>query len=118
MAKRNKTRKRISNSDRKQILKRDRYICGYCGKRKKPSSLEIDHVIPVEKGGYHGIENFVTSCKSCNRKKWHFAPGEESSPRLRVHAGRQVAKLTWLAKGHKFPKRVPKVSYRVLRQSQ
>lgn len=113
MAKRNKTQKRISSADRQQVLKRDRYICGYCGKRKKPSSLQIDHIIPVEKRGYHGIENFVAACKSCNGPtgKWYFAPRENGAPALIMHSGRRVAKLTWLAKGHKFPKRIPKISY-------
>src|SRR3989344_6988503 len=112
MAKRNKTRKRISHGDRQHVLKRDHYICGYCGLLKKPSSLEIDHIIPVEKGGHHGIENFVAACKSCNggSGKWYFAPRENGAPALIMHSGRKVAKLTWLAKGKKFPARIPKIS--------
>src|SRR3989344_4361726 len=110
MAKRTKIRKRISSADRKQVLKRDRYICGYCGNRKKPSSIQIDHIIPVEKRGHHGIENFVTACKICNggSGKWYFAPREKGAPALIMHSGRRVAKLTWLAKGKRFPARVPK----------
>lgn len=111
MAKRDKIRKRISSTDRQRILKRNRYICGYCGKRKKLSSLEIDHIIPVEKGGYHGVENFVAACKSYNRKKWHFGPKENGAPRLIMHSGRRVAKLTLLAKGKGFSRRSPKISY-------
>lgn len=111
MAKRNKIRIRISSIDRQQVLKRDRYFCGYCGLQKKSSSLAIDHIISVRYGGHHGIENFVAACKSCNRRKWHFGPRENGSPRLIMHSGRKVAKLTWLAKGKRFPARVPKISY-------
>jgi 5-methylcytosine-specific restriction endonuclease McrA len=111
MAKRNKTRKRISTVDRKLVLKRDHYICGYCGLRKKPNSLAVDHIIPVAYGGHHGVENFVTACRSCNRRKWHFGPREKGAPRLIMYSGRKVAKLTWLAKGKRFPKRIAKISY-------
>ena len=51
MAHRDKTRKRIQKKDRVNILKRDKYVCGYCGKKKKPSNLVIDHIIPVLYGG-------------------------------------------------------------------
>ena len=112
MSKRNKIRKRISTNERRQILKRDRYICGYCGLRKKSSSLAIDHIIPIRYGGHHDIANFVSACRECNRKKWHFGPREKNSPRLIFHSGRKVAKITWFAKGKKFPARIPKISYK------
>jgi len=111
MAKRFKIRKRINEPERSLVFKRDKYICGYCGLRKKRSSLQIDHIIPVIYGGFHGVDNFVTACRSCNRKKWNFAPKEEGSPKLCYFKGRRVAKCTWLAKGKRFPKRIPKISF-------
>ena len=30
---------------------------------------EIDHMIPLSKGGGHTIYNIVPACRSCNRKK-------------------------------------------------
>jgi len=112
MAHRDKTRKSISKNQRLVILKRDKYICGYCGERKKPIFLVIDHIIPVKYGGFHGIENFVTVCRKCNREKWLYAPKEKGAPKLSRYCGREVAKVTWLAKGKKFPKRMPKISYK------
>ena len=52
---------------RKIVLERDKYICHYCGKKK--FSMEVDHIIPVESGGKDEIENLVSACRSCNRKK-------------------------------------------------
>ncbi|AFZ27219.1 HNH endonuclease [Cylindrospermum stagnale PCC 7417] len=40
--------------------------CAYCGSKIK---LQIDHFIPVSKGGSDCIGNFVLSCWKCNRSK-------------------------------------------------
>lgn len=112
MAKKDKTRKSITKKQREDILKRDNYTCGYCGKRKKISSLAIDHIIPVRKGGFHGTENWVASCKGCNRTKWHYGPNEKSASKLIFHRGRRVAKCSWMAKGKKFPARIPRIAYK------
>lgn len=42
--------------------------CAYC--KKKTKDLEMEHVIPLSKGGPHTIENLVPACKSCNCKKF------------------------------------------------
>ena len=40
--------------------------CIYCGSMEK---IEIDHVIPLSRGGNHSIGNLVPSCQYCNRSK-------------------------------------------------
>lgn len=51
-------------------LKKDYcYLCAYCG-QKKP--LEMDHVIPLHRGGKHDISNVIPACKSCNSRKGIF----------------------------------------------
>jgi 5-methylcytosine-specific restriction endonuclease McrA len=40
--------------------------CFYCGSEEQTS---IDHVIPISRGGTHGIGNLVSCCKSCNSSK-------------------------------------------------
>lgn len=40
--------------------------CVYCGEIKP---LEMDHIIPISKGGDHIKENIVPACRSCNAKK-------------------------------------------------
>ena len=57
---------------RQNILKRDNYTCRSCGNSiaKEPNLLlEVDHMIPVSKGGYTVEDNLQVLCWKCNRKK-------------------------------------------------
>lgn len=58
---------------RKNILKRDRHNCQYCGTSEK---LTIDHVIPKSRGGSDQWENLVTACTICNHRKGNRTPKE------------------------------------------
>ena len=62
----------IPLNDRWAVLKRDHYRCVLCG--ASPSNdhnveLEIDHIIPVAKGGGNELENLQTLCWKCNQGK-------------------------------------------------
>ena len=59
---------------KKNLLVRDRFACAYCGKVKKP--LTLDHIIPRSKGGKTNWENCVACCKRCNHKKGAKTPRE------------------------------------------
>lgn len=49
------------------ILRRDRYRCRACG---KPGRLEIDHVIPLQRGGHPTDPgNLQTLCTDCHFQK-------------------------------------------------
>ena len=57
---------------RESIKKRDHYTCCECGNsiHKEPNLLlEIDHIIPVSKGGKTEENNLQTLCWKCNRSK-------------------------------------------------
>lgn len=57
---------------RTAILKRDGEQCVKCGASPKKNSevtLEVDHIIPVAKGGTNDPENLQTLCWSCNQGK-------------------------------------------------
>lgn len=57
---------------RQQIKVRDGYTCKFCGNSiyKEPNLLlEIDHIIPVAKGGTTTESNLQTLCWKCNRSK-------------------------------------------------
>lgn len=62
-------RKPIGNKLRFDIFKRDGYKCVYCGATPPTVVLEVDHIMPVIKGGENTIENLITSCFECNRGK-------------------------------------------------
>jgi len=61
---------------RENIFSRDEYTCQYCGKKFPESELNIDHVIPRERGGRNTWENLVTSCLRCNGRKANRLPHE------------------------------------------
>lgn len=57
---------------RQHIKERDNYTCKCCGNSvyKEPNLLlEIDHIIPVSKGGVTEENNLQTLCWKCNRQK-------------------------------------------------
>ncbi len=58
---------------RKNILRRDRYRCQYCGSREK---LTVDHVVPRSRGGSDAWKNLVAACTACNNKKGNRTPEE------------------------------------------
>ena len=60
------TRKSIKKGLRFEILNRDNFTCRYCGAKAPDVSLEVDHVVPVSRGGKNNKENLVTSCWGCN----------------------------------------------------
>lgn len=39
-----------------------------------PASFQIDHVIPLNKGGLDDLSNIVASHRKCNRDKWDKLP--------------------------------------------
>ncbi len=57
---------------RQKIKERDDYTCKICGNstHKEPNLLlEIDHILPVAKGGCTTEDNLQTLCWKCNRAK-------------------------------------------------
>lgn len=60
-------RGKVSNKLRFSIYARDGYRCRKCG--RKTNDLEIDHIIPIAKGGKTVYENLQTLCRRCNARK-------------------------------------------------
>lgn len=52
---------------RKEVFRRDKYTCQYCGEKYR--NLTLDHVLPRHLGGKQSWENIVTACAACNHKK-------------------------------------------------
>lgn len=76
-AKRRKAlRNEITHKLRFQILERDKSTCQLCGVKPgdimsngEPAKFEIDHIIPLEKGGDNEPKNLWTLCWVCNEGK-------------------------------------------------
>lgn len=47
-------------------LKEYNYLCLNC---KTDENIEMDHIIPLSKGGSHNIDNIQPLCRSCNASK-------------------------------------------------
>ena len=62
-------RGRVSNALRFSIYKRDGYRCCYCGISERFARLEIDHIVPIAKGGKSVYNNLQTLCHRCNVAK-------------------------------------------------
>ena len=62
-------RKPLSKKLRFAILNRDNFTCQYCGRKAPDVKLEIDHIVPVAKGGKTEFENLITACHDCNSGK-------------------------------------------------
>jgi len=62
---------RVPTVNRREVLRRDRHTCQYCGSMK---SLTLDHLIPTSKGGKNAWDNIVTACESCNNRKGNRTP--------------------------------------------
>ena len=52
---------------RARVLRRDNNTCRYCG----GEANEVDHIIPVSRGGSHLLSNLCASCAGCNASKNH-----------------------------------------------
>lgn len=60
----------MTNSKRYDILKRDNFKCQICGRTQDDGAkLEVDHKIPVSKGGKTVDSNLQTLCYECNQGK-------------------------------------------------
>lgn len=54
---------------RLEVLARDGFRCALCGRGADDTSLHVDHITPVAKGGYNTIDYLVTLCRECNLGK-------------------------------------------------
>jgi 5-methylcytosine-specific restriction endonuclease McrA len=57
----------VSVRDWGRLVARYRGCCAYCGEKAEP--LHMDHVVPLAKGGRHGIGNVLPACGRCNVRK-------------------------------------------------
>ncbi len=68
----------------RELFRRDRFICLYCGTKYPTTKLTRDHVRPVSRKGINRWSNCVTACRSCNHRKADRTPEEAGMSLLAV----------------------------------
>ena len=59
----------ISGTIKYEVLKRAKFHCELCGISADEKALEVDHIIPRNKGGSDDLSNYQALCYSCNAMK-------------------------------------------------
>lgn len=54
---------------KRNVLRRDGFVCQYCGAKGTAAEMTVDHVIPKCQAGSDSWENLVCACIDCNLKK-------------------------------------------------
>jgi 5-methylcytosine-specific restriction endonuclease McrA len=88
---------RVPPVNRREVLRRDKHACQYCGSTKK---LTLDHVIPRSKSGKHTWDNVVTACERCNSQKGNRTPQQaemilHTKPKAPMHPAVAFAEQFW-----------------------
>jgi 5-methylcytosine-specific restriction endonuclease McrA len=60
-----------------KVLRRDNWTCQLCGRKTplelrgtlNPRAPEVDHILPISKGGAHTYANLQCACRACNMAK-------------------------------------------------
>ena len=59
----------IPPKKRWRILEKYQFTCQYCGRKPPEVIIEIDHILPLSKGGSNDESNLIVACKTCNSGK-------------------------------------------------
>lgn len=59
----------VPGSLRYQVLSKAKFRCELCGISAEEKALDVDHILPVNKGGKTVIENLQALCYTCNSQK-------------------------------------------------
>jgi 5-methylcytosine-specific restriction endonuclease McrA len=99
---------------RRNVFHRDRGRCQYCGKLFAQRELNLDHVVPLSRGGKSSWTNVVTACIACNSKKGNRLPIEAGMKLVRKPvkpAGHPVLRTGWMGPVHEEWKSFLDVAY-------
>jgi 5-methylcytosine-specific restriction endonuclease McrA len=69
-------RRRNPRFSKTNVFLRDLNTCQYCDTAFPKSTLTLDHVVPLSRGGKTAWDNIVTACSPCNAHK-----GNKMEPR-------------------------------------
>jgi len=75
---------------RRNVFKRDKMTCQYCGVQPGSEELTIDHVVPRAQGGQSSWANCVLACVECNSKK-----ADRTPVQARMRLRKEPVRPTW-----------------------
>jgi len=52
-----------------KVIRRDNYHCQICNAYVNDKDIELDHIIPISRGGPTTVENLRLLCMTCNQKR-------------------------------------------------
>lgn len=69
-----KLRYQISGHVQQKVWVADKFKCVFCGALMGKVQLTVDHFFPLEMGGVNDTSNYLSACRSCNKKKGSMPP--------------------------------------------
>jgi hypothetical protein len=57
-----------------KVIRRDDYTCQMCHQHVRDDEIELDHMIPISRGGPTTVDNLRLLCRACNRRKSNSLP--------------------------------------------
>lgn len=63
--------------NRQLVFERDKGICWLCNLPVDPVKWELDHIVPLSKGGEHNYSNIAVAHRSCNARKSASMPDQK-----------------------------------------
>lgn len=82
---------------RRTLHQRDRGICMYCAKHVSYDAMQVEHVVPLSRGGRTVWKNVVCACHRCNHHKGNRVPEEAGMKLLAVPYAPNVAEYLILS---------------------
>lgn len=62
-------RRKLSAKERKKVHEKMGGHCAYCGEIITISQMQVDHIVPISRGGADEMGNMFPACRSCNHYK-------------------------------------------------
>lgn len=67
---------KVSQAIREAVTLRAQGFCEYCqAAEENLVQMEVDHILPLKKGGHNDFDNLCLACRSCNSHKYDFIVG-------------------------------------------
>jgi 5-methylcytosine-specific restriction endonuclease McrA len=62
------SRQKVRARDRLRLLMHQRFACAWCAVLLV-DGFDVDHIVPLARGGIHRFDNFQALCRPCHRRK-------------------------------------------------